>query len=128
MNEHAMTYESLIRRCYGKGRYGNSCADADIYRLLQHLFIERQELDAKNDTKALERINKKYQNELRKVIQCVIKAIETALKRFDSKLTTEDKSTLDQQIKLLANADKELLEKVMITAENLLVAHQIYPG
>ena len=128
MNDNAMTFEYLIRRCYNTGRYGKPCADADIYRSLQLSAIELADARVKNNSKALDKAIKEYNKELGKVTECTIKALATGITKFKSKLSEEDTAKLHNLINELADANMQTLEKVMLESEAVFVRNQIFPA
>jgi hypothetical protein len=131
----AMEYEYLMRSVYKCGRGGAAGADADYYRKMEH--AERAyQLDVENiknqvmriSTRPIDDLKYEYEKECIFIWLYVSKAISKALKDFNHKFTDAENSELESLTKRPTELNKEIIDKIIDMASEVLIKYEIQPG
>lgn len=130
----AMEFEYLLRRIYQVGRYGTKGADADIYRDMEHSkYLYQEEIEnLKNKqprlrNQSIEDLEYEYRVECRKIWSYVVEAIKKGIDKYSSILSDEEIKKLEDCIKEKSEITSEFIDERIKIAQDIFVAHEIYP-
>jgi hypothetical protein len=120
MTETALQYEYIIRNAHQVGRLGIPAAHADTFRGLERSFIrQRDNKDIeKNDELLFE-----YASNCGEVVTNLNNAINAFEKRFDGKLTDQDKEELNDIEDLLINGKMDEIDKSIELIQKVFKRH-----
>ena len=135
INMGALKYEYLLRRIYQVGRGGRKGADADVYRELERaerLYTLEVE-NVKNNrpktwNKSNDELEYEYQVQCHKIWRFLSEAIKEGIIRYQSKFSHEEINELENCIVEPDPLTRDAIENVITKAEDIFVAHEIYPA
>ena len=131
----AMSYEYLLRRIYQVGRYGNSDANADLYRALEKAermyVLETENIEKKQpriSTQSIDDLAYEYRVQCRKIWGAIEVAISQGISKNRSVFTADEVEEMEKSIIEPRIVTKEHIDKAIETAERIYVNHKIYPA
>lgn len=131
----AMSYEHLIRRIYQVGRFGNSDANADIYRKLERAertyTLEEENIKNKKpriSNKSIDDLAYEYRVQCRKIWSIVVTAIHKGIGENKGEFTSDEVKEMESTLIEPKVVTKEHIDKAIETAERIYVNHKIYPA
>lgn len=130
----ALQYEHLIRRAYQVGRFGNSAANADIFRDYEKAFSvynSEKELEENNRPKQWGIPANQLKKEYLKLSTGIVFNIDNAINKFISiyrkELTDEQLDTLLDCKTQLQKSNYKSICKVINDAEEVMVELGVFP-
>lgn len=131
----AMSYEYLLRRIYRVGRYGNSDANADLYRVLEKAermyVLEIENIEKKQpriSTQSIEDLAYEYRVQCRKIWGTIEVAIRQGISKNRGVFTEDEVEEMEKSIIEPRIVTKEHIDKAIETAEKIYINHKIYPA
>ena len=131
----AMSYEYLLRRIYQVGRYGNSDANADLYRALEKAermyVLETENIEKKQpriSTQSIDDLAYEYRVQCRKIWGAIEVAIRQGISKNRGVFTAVEVEEMEKSIIEPRIVTKEHIDKAIETAEKIYVNRKIYPA
>ena len=131
----AMSYEYLLRRVYQIGRFGNSDADADVYRALERAermyILETENIEKKQpriSTQSIDDLAYEYRVQCRKIWGIIEVTITQGISKNNSVFTANEVREMENTLIEQRIVTKEHIDKAIDTAEKIYVNHKIYPA